>query len=110
MTKVEGANVTEKKKKLSLLEKLTTDDWMSPRQLKAMGMIYVVLYTFIAYAMFLAVREIATISFNATTTFAVASGVICALAIFIISTSITTYRIRKKLRLKTGQQEKGTPH
>ena len=40
MSKVEGANdMTEKKKKLSFWTKLTTEDWMNPRQLKAYTLI-----------------------------------------------------------------------
>jgi hypothetical protein len=85
--------MTEKKKKTSFWAKLTTEDWMAPKQLKAYTVMRITVEAVLCFVVFVV----------ATFLFSVAVSTVIALIAFILATSIIMRRTRRLLRLKTGQ-------
>jgi predicted phage tail protein len=83
--------VAEKKKKIGFWTKFTTEDWMTPKQLKAFGAFNVAVEAILIYVVFIIARPL----------FGVASSVALCIVLFLLVASIIVYRIEKKLRLKT---------
>ena len=90
----EADKVTEKKKKPTLMEKFTTIDWMTPKQLKTLNAINIVVAAFLGYVSFLAVNQL-----SGSAVF----GIVTAFIIFVIYASLVTFRIRNQLRHNKGQ-------
>ncbi|MEM2102184.1 MAG: hypothetical protein QXM22_01560 [Candidatus Bathyarchaeia archaeon] len=82
-------NDKKEKKKTNLWTKLTTEDWMTKRQLKVYMAIEIIIIAILDYMVFISALAV----FNSTLISAV-----FGITIFILAVSLVVYRIRAQLR------------
>ena len=86
--------MTEKKRKTSFRTKLTSEDRMTPKQLKAYAVFNVSVEAVLIFIVFVIARSL----------LGLVSSIVLSVVLFLLVASLIAYRIEKKLRLKTSGQ------